>query len=345
MYPHDTKKLFNPLELIYMQKSEWSYYGWLPIHKPVGITSFDAVRRVKHILRPLLPKKTKIGHGGTLDPLASGVLPIAIGEATKTVDYLMYDRKTYVFEVTWGTQTITDDAEFIDDPAKPDAILNTSDKRPSQADIERILPQFQGTINQMPPQYSAKKIEGKRACDRLREGESVALQPSVITIYDLKILNHRCDRTQFEVICSKGTYVRSLARDMGQTLGCYGYASSILRSCVGKIPLDSCLSLDYLETLIEDTGGKNTLANRDKSRVLCDYILPIQAVLADIPAVLVTRDQEAQLRYGQVVVESAKENLSPDNSIKLCISDDNRAIAIVEVTPEGLKPKRVFNIF
>ncbi len=324
------------------------FHGWICLHKPIGPTSFDMVRQVKR----LLPRKTKIGHGGTLDPLASGVLPIAIGEATKTVDYLMHEKKEYIFEVAWGTQTNTDDVEFIKNKnSKSDiedgVILFRSDNRPSLEDIEKIIPQFLGPLDQIPPLYSAKKINGKRACDLMREGVDVELKSSHITIFNLEIISHTSEITKFKTLVSKGTYVRSLARDMGQALGCYGHTASILRSKVGGMLLESG---HLLEKLVKF----------ENEAILSRAILPIQAVLADIPAVLVIPDQERLLRYGQVVesCDMALKALGKFGSNKmyaLCVSNDEdakkrRAIAIVEVlkvdnnASYSLKPKRVFNI-
>ena len=329
-----------------------SYHGWISIHKPLGMTSFDVVRDVKRILRPLLPKKTKIGHGGTLDPLASGVLPIAIGEATKTVDYLMDEKKTYVFDVTWGIQTITDDAENLNDPSK-EVILHQSPKRPTQSEIEDCIPSFLGELEQFPPLYSAKKIQGERACDRMRRGESIDLPASTITVFSLEMLSHQENVTRFKVVCSKGTYIRSIARDMGQKLGCYGHASKIERTKVGHMAIETALP----------TKNLAILENPD---ILRRQIQPIQTVLADIPAVLVTPDQEARLRHGQVVVEQTAPKTA---SIVLCVAKESldettepnhetnfaeRAVAIAEVGVEvginedshtTLKPKRIFNIF
>jgi len=321
------------------------FHGWICLHKPIGPTSFDMVRQVKR----LLPRKTKIGHGGTLDPLASGVLPIAIGEATKTVDYLMHEKKEYVFDVAWGAQTNTDDAEFIanEDNSEEGVVLFQSDDRPTLEDIQKILPQFTGPLDQLPPLYSAKKIEGKRACDLMREGIEVELNTSPITVFSLEVISHAPDMTKFKALVSKGTYVRSLARDMGKVLGCYGHAASILRSKVGGMTLESGYMLEKL-VKFENNG------------ILSKAILPIQAVLADIPAVLVIPDQERLLRYGQVVESCdialmASETKDSKEAYALCVSHEEdakerRAIAIVEVlkdddkTSYSLKPKRVFNI-
>lgn len=295
------------------------FHGWINVYKPVGPTSFDLVKQV----RRLLPRKTKVGHGGTLDPLAHGILPIAVGEATKTVDYLMDEKKEYIFDVTWGQQRTTDDLEG--------EVLNESIKRPSREELEKILPQFVGPLAQMPPLYSAKKIDGKRACDLAREGKDVTLSPSNITVFDLEILEHTPNQTKFKAICSKGTYIRSLARDMGQTLDCYGFASSILRSQVGGMHLDKALTLEKLAVL-------------EKTGILSEIIRPIQAVLADIPAVLVTPEQEQKLRYGQVVVDDAAEDDFINQGHALCVNDQDQAVAIVTVWDRELKPKRVFNI-
>tara|TARA_R110002095_G_scaffold129578_2_gene112387 strand:- start:2570 stop:3490 length:921 start_codon:yes stop_codon:yes gene_type:complete len=296
-----------------------TYDGWLTVYKPIGPTSFDIVKQVRH----LLPRKTKVGHGGTLDPLAEGILPIAIGEATKTVDYLMDEKKEYIFEVSWGEQRTTDDLEG--------DVLHSSLNRPTQKDLEAILPPFIGPFDQIPPLYSAKKIEGKRACDLMREGKEVVLKPSKITVFSLEIVSHTPDKTLFKALCSKGTYIRSLARDMGQALGCHGYAASIKRSQVGGISLKNALSLEKLAVL-------------EKEGILGEMIRPIQAVLADIPAVLVTPDQEQKLRYGQAVVYPQRDLIPEDQTCILCVNDQDKAVAIVDVDGRALRPKRVFNI-
>lgn len=294
----------------------FSFHGWVGVFKPVGPTSFDMVAQV----RRLLPKKTKVGHGGTLDPLAHGVLPIAIGEATKTVDYLMNERKEYIFDVRWGAERTTDDHEG--------QVLHESSKRPSLLEIQGVLSTFLGSFDQLPPLYSAKKIEGKRACDLARMGKEVTLKPSPVTIYGLEILDHTSDQTRFKAQCSKGTYIRSLARDMGRALVCYGHTASILRSQVGGMTLEDALPIEKLALL-------------QKDGILGNAVKPIQAVLADIPAVLVTSDQEQALRYGQVVV--CGTTLS--HPFALCIGERQNPVGIVEVLEgQTLKPKRLFNV-
>lgn len=295
------------------------YDGWLVLYKPIGPTSFDMVKQV----RRLFPRKTKIGHGGTLDPLAEGILPIAIGEATKTVDYLMDEKKEYIFEVSWGEQRETDDLEG--------DVLQSSSNRPTQKDIEQILSGFTGPLDQMPPLYSAKKIDGKRACDLMREGKEVTLKTSFITVFSLELISHTANKSLFKALCSKGTYIRSLARDMGKALECYGYAASIKRSKIGAMSLENALSLEKLAVL-------------EKDGILGEMIRPIQAVLADIPAVLVTPDQEKKLRFGQAVVYPQLDLIPQDQRCLLCLNDKDKAVAIVDVDGRSLRPKRVFNI-
>ena len=365
-------------------------HGWLCVHKPVGPSSFDIVRSLK----PLFPRKTKIGHGGTLDPKASGVLPIAIGEATKTVDYLMHEKKEYVFTVAWGAQTLTDDAEDLiqqDQMEKKEnnRILHTSKRRPTPKEIESCLKHFLGHIKQVPPLYSAKKVSGKRACDRMRSGETVTLDACDVKIFSLASENHtytpdncmpgkytadnnsvdkiHCETSTFRVTCSKGTYVRSLARDMGIKLGCYGHATAIHRTRVGGMTLDKSLKVSCENSgSCDHPGQRINLANVKENGVLSSLIQPIQTVLADIPAVLVTPDQEISLRQGQVVVVETdicfikRSGLSTegenckDPQMVLCISHDEpkRAVAIAEAQDIStckeryiVKPKRVFNIF
>ena len=177
-------------------------HGWINVNKPVGVTSTQVVGKVRRALNA-----QKVGHGGTLDPLASGVLPIALGEATKTVNFIQDAMKTYHFTVTWGEQRSTDDAEG--------DVLDSSDKRPSQEDIESILSSFIGDIEQTPPQFSAVKVDGERAYDIARDGDHADIKSRQVYIESLGILNHEGDKTEFQCFCGKGTYVRSLARDMG----------------------------------------------------------------------------------------------------------------------------------
>src|SRR5437016_11514285 len=195
--------------------------GWLLLDKPVGMTSTHAVSVAKRLYQA-----RRAGHAGTLDPLASGCLPIALGEATKTVPFVMDGRKTYQFTVRWGEERDTDDAEG--------RVIETQAKRPAEQEIRALLPRFTGTIAQVPPRFSAVKIEGERAYDLARNGEDVELEPRPVTIYRLVLVETPdADHALFEAECGKGAYVRGLARDMGRALACWGHVSALRRTAVG----------------------------------------------------------------------------------------------------------------
>lgn len=209
--------------------------GWVIFDKPKGMGSTEAVSKIKWLFNA-----EKAGHAGTLDPLASGMLPIALGEATKTVPYVMDGTKIYRFTVSWGEERSTDDLEGV--------ATKTSDNRPSRADVEALLPNYTGVISQVPPQFSAIKIDGERAYDLAREGETVEIPSREVEIDRLEIVGiPDADRTEFEVECSKGTYVRSLARDMGRDLGCYGHISELRRIEVAPFTEEDAVTLAELE--------------------------------------------------------------------------------------------------
>ncbi len=212
--------------------------GWLVIDKPLEMGSTKVIGRLKYLLHP-----AKIGHAGTLDPLASGVLPIAFGKATRTIEFVMSGMKEYEFAVTWGQQTQTDDAEG--------AVVATSDKRPTQAEIEAALAQLTGVIEQVPPAYSALKVGGKRAYALARSGQEVSLKPRRITVEWIKLLDEPVSTTvsvsRFRVRCSKGTYVRSLGRDLGIALGCLGFVSALRRVVCEPFDITQAVSLGQVE--------------------------------------------------------------------------------------------------
>jgi tRNA pseudouridine55 synthase len=210
--------------------------GWLVLHKESGITSAHAVALVKRIFNA-----KKAGHAGTLDPLADGVLPIAFGKSTKTITSVVDTEKVYRFTVSWGTQTDTDDSE-----GKP---IAHASQRPTRQQVEKAIEPFLGAIEQVPPAFSALKINGQRAYARARQGETVILPPRPVTVYSFTLLDHRTDHSLFEVLCSKGTYVRSLARDLGESLGCLGHVSALSRMSVGKFHHSDALSLSHLRAL------------------------------------------------------------------------------------------------
>jgi tRNA pseudouridine55 synthase len=292
-------------------------HGWIILDKPLGLGSTQAVSAVKRALRETGEPKTKVGHGGTLDPLASGVLPIALGEATKVAGRMLDATKAYDFTIRFGEETDTLDAEG-------DAV-RTSDVRPTQAEIEAILPRFTGEIEQVPPAYSALKIEGKPAYTRARAGEEVELKPRRVTIRQLRLQLMGDDEVTLSATVSKGTYIRSLARDIADALGTVGHVSYLRRTRAGPFGLESAISLDFL----------NEAA---KARDLTRAVLPLEAALDDIPALPVTPDQAQLLRHGQRL---AGFPVRP--GLQLATSD-GIPVALVEAEADGLKVVRGFNL-
>lgn len=301
--------------------------GWVNLYKPVGITSTQALSIVKRALNP-----QKAGHAGTLDPLASGILPIALGEATKTVPYVQDSIKTYNFTVTWGEQRTTDDGEG--------TAIATSDKRPVREDIEKILPEFFGDIQQIPPQFSAIKVDGNRAYDLARDGETVELKSRIVFIESLEIIDHTPDATAFRCVCGKGTYVRSLARDMGVKLGCFGYISLLERASVGPFTLENAISLDIFQ-------------NPDDKPSPEQVLLPLQTALDDIPVLALREQEAARLKNGNILAFLSKPDLErmtqagiewgKGNIVTALTTFDKKAIAIVEIQGPELHPIRIFN--
>lgn len=256
-------------------------HGWIILDKPLGLSSAQAVAAVKRILRPIVPKKHKIGHGGTLDPLATGVLPIALGEATKLAGYLLDATKGYDFTLRFGASTTTDDAEG--------AVLETSAVRPTADQINAVLPQFLGEIDQRPPAYSALKVEGERAYALARAGETVVLPSRRITIFSLTLLACNQDEAHFSAVCSKGTYVRSLARDLAMALQTVGHVSALRRTKAGPFTREEAISLDKLAQFVHELHPEQA-------------ILPMTEGLDDILALPVDPHQAARLRQGQQIV-------------------------------------------
>lgn len=297
-------------------------HGWVVLDKPVGMTSTHAVAIIKRLF-----KAKRAGHAGTLDPLASGGLPIAMGEATKTVPFVMDGRKRYRFTVTWGEERDTDDTEG--------RVTQTSAERPTGEAIRALLAQFIGHIQQVPPQYSAIKIQGERAYDMARDGEVVPLQPRPVVIHEF-ILKEQEDssRAVFEAECGKGTYVRALARDMGRLLGCYGHISALRRTDVGPFGETDMIPLADLEALCDRAAsGEGNLA---------DALLPVETALDDIPALAVTRADAARLHRGQAVLLRGRD--APDCSGTVYVTVGGRLLALAEIGNGELIPKRVFNL-
>ncbi|MDP8997088.1 MAG: tRNA pseudouridine(55) synthase TruB, partial [Pseudomonadota bacterium] len=258
-----------------MKKQREKINGWIAFDKPYGMTSTQAVGKLRNMFNA-----EKAGHGGTLDPLATGLLPIAFGEATKTVQWAMEGAKIYRFTATWGAETNTDDLEG--------EITQRSDIRPSEVQIEAIMPQFIGTIMQAPPAFSAIKIGGERAYDLARAGEVVEIQEREVHVVSLKLVKAAEDHADFEITCGKGTYIRSLARDMGRKLCCFAHVSALRRLKVGGLHEAQMISLEKLEKL----------AIGSPSEALKSVLLPLETVLDGIPALAVLDNDVAKLRQG-----------------------------------------------
>jgi tRNA pseudouridine55 synthase len=292
-------------------------HGWIILDKPVGLGSTQAVGAVKRILRAAGEPKTKVGHGGTLDPLASGVLPIALGEATKLCGRLLGATKGYDFTIRFGEETDTLDAEG--------EVVGTSDARPTLEQAQAVLQKFTGEIVQMPPVYSALKIGGKAAYERARAGETVELKPRTVIIHSLRVSAEEPDEMTLEATVSKGTYIRSLARDIAHALGTVGHVSYLRRTRAGPFSLQSAISLDFLEQAA-------------KARPLTETVMPLTAALDDIPALPVTPDQARLLRHGQMLF-----GFPAPPGLGLATSEGT-PVALVEASVDGLKVVRGFNL-
>ena len=296
-------------------------HGWLILDKPYGMTSTQAVGKVRFLFNA-----EKAGHGGTLDPLASGLLPIALGEATKTVSYAMDGRKIYRFTARWGEERTTDDLEGV--------VSTTSDKRPSREEIESILPRFTGEIMQAPPAFSAIKVDGERAYDLARAGEAVELAERPILIEALKLVDiPDRDHATFEVTCGKGTYIRSLVRDMGRTLGTAAHVTMLRRVAVGPFTEDHMISLENLVELGHKAPGGD---------VKTGALLPIETVLDGIPALAIDDEQARRLKLGQaVLLRGANAPIAED---AVLVMSGCKPLGIGTIVQGSLKPKRLFNL-
>jgi tRNA pseudouridine55 synthase len=268
----------------------------------------------------------KAGHGGTLDPLASGLLPIALGEATKTVSYAMDGRKVYRFTACWGEERTTDDLEG--------EVTVRSDKRPARDEIESILPCFTGDIMQTPPAFSAIKVDGERAYDLARAGEAVELAARPVLIEELRLVEvPDAGHATFEVTCGKGTYIRSLARDMGRALGAAAHVSMLRRIAVGPFTEAHMISLENLTELSHKADGGNAISGA---------LLPIETVLDGIPALAIDADQARRLRLGQpVLLRGANAPIAED---AVLVTSGGKPVGIGHIEQGMLKPKRLFNL-
>ena len=292
-------------------------HGWIILDKPVGLGSTQAVSAVKRALREAGEPKTKVGHGGTLDPLASGVLPIALGEATKLAGRMLDATKDYEFTIRFGEETDTLDAEG--------QVVATSVVRPTRAEIEAVLPRFTGAIEQVPPAYSALKIEGKAAYARARAGETLVMEPRKVMIHALRLVSATADQATLAGSVSKGTYIRSLARDIAVALNSFGHVSMLRRTRSGPFSLESAISLDFL-------------FEAAKARQLDGAVVPLEAALDDIPALPVTPGQARLLRHGQVLAGF------PERPGLQLATEGSTPVALVEAAADGLRVVRGFNI-
>ncbi len=300
--------------------------GWINLDKPAGMGSTTAVAKVRRALNA-----QKVGHAGTLDPLATGILPIALGEATKTIPFCQDGLKTYKFSAIWGEARATDDAEG--------DVTETSDNRPAAEDVQAILPQFIGDIEQIPPAFSAIKIDGQRAYDLARNGEMPEMKSRPAYIESLELLETHPDKATFRCVCGKGTYMRSLARDMAKALGTVGYITDLRREAVGPFTLENAISLAKLEEI-------------DNSSPLDSVLLPVETVLDDIPALALNEREASQLKNGQKlsfisrpdVERLQKAGFDLDTEATALALYNGKPIALVTVQGVEIQPVRVLNL-
>jgi tRNA pseudouridine55 synthase len=297
--------------------------GWIILDKPVGLGSTQAVGAVKRVCREAGLGKVKVGHGGTLDPLASGVLPIALGEATKLCGRMLDASKIYDFTVQFGTETAGLDAEG--------EVVASSDARPTLAEVVAVLPRFTGPIEQVPPAYSAIKIDGERAYDRARKGEAVAMKARAVTIYALAVRDEagregRLESVTLTAHVSKGTYIRSLARDIARAVGSVGHVTMLRRTKAGPFALDRAISLDKLNAFGQGAAQS-------------EVILPLEAGLVDIPALDLSPEAAGAIRQGRVWTGGCTQD-----GLYWGRDAENRPVALVEALAGTLKVVRGFNL-
>ncbi|TKT74927.1 tRNA pseudouridine(55) synthase TruB [Aquamicrobium sp. LC103] len=312
--------------------------GWLVLDKPKGMGSTDAVSKIKWLFNA-----EKAGHAGTLDPLASGMLPIALGEATKTVPYVMDGAKVYRFTVAWGEERSTDDLEG--------EATKTSAERPSEEAIRAAMPKYTGVIMQTPPQFSAVKIAGERAYDLARDGETVEIPAREVEIARFDLIERPDEgHAIFEIECGKGTYVRSLARDMGRDLGCYGHISELRRTEVDPFTPDDLVTMEMIEEAIAAARAENADAEDGQEgsrrpgpsewKALDRLVVDTGAALDCLPQVIIGDDAAARIRLGNPVIIRGRD--APLDADEACATARGRLVAIGAIEAGTFKPKRVF---
>jgi tRNA pseudouridine55 synthase len=303
-------------------------HGWVILDKPSGITSTQAVAQVRRIFNA-----QKAGHAGTLDPLATGILAIALGEATKTVPYVQDAAKIYRFTARWGESRDSDDAEG--------KVTGTSDERPGRDAIEAILPRFTGSLSQTPPAYSAIKIQGERAYDLARDGEEVTLEPRQVQVHEARIVGVAPNTAEFEILCGKGTYVRSWVRDIALALGTLGYVSALRRTRIGAFQEKDAVRLETLTPFMHSPAA-------------FAYLKPLSTALDGIPALAITGSDTVRIRSGNPILIRAnlfarmKDGFAGDDGLQgriVFLRDEADApVALAEIADGELRPFRVFQL-
>ena len=289
---------------------------WLNIHKPYGYSSAKVVAIVKR-----LTGAKRVGHAGTLDPLATGVLPIAVNQATKTCQYITDVNKRYYFQIKWGEFRDTDDAEG--------KAIKSSDKRPATSEIISVLPNFIGKIKQTPPQFSAIKINGKKAYEMARKNEHVDLKSREVTIYDIRLISNNNTHAEFEIGCSKGTYIRSFARDLAEILDSCGYISVLKRLEVGDFRIKNAISLDKLKNIINYAQT-------------CASFLDLRQVLGFMPEIELSDFDAGKVRNGQII-EFSQNFLQQKSELLVKIINNDKVVGLGKAFNNSLKPINIFN--
>ncbi len=296
--------------------------GWICLDKPEGLGSTQAVSRVRRAFNA-----RKAGHAGTLDPLATGILPIALGEATKTVSFLADADKAYRFTIAWGETTATLDREG--------PVTATSATRPGEAETAKALAAFVGEIDQVPPAFSAIKVDGERSYDLARRGEAVELAARRVRIHDARLVAHGAEVSEIEIACGKGCYVRALVRDLAAALGACGHVSALRRTGVGPFTLDRAIGLAFVEDLWHRGAA-------------LEVLLPVETALDDIPALAVTSEDAFRLTQGRSIVllprqvETLRERLSASRAVSAI--HGAKIVALCEMRAGRLNPTRVFHL-
>ena len=317
-----------------MAQQQATPHGWIVLHKPIGLSSAKAVSIIRRFFGGV-----KTGHAGTLDPLACGVLPIAIGEATKTISHVVTTEKSYQFTVNWGAETQTDDSEG--------EITRTSNYCPSVNEIRAILPQFTGLIEQVPPVFSAVKVKGRRAYalarDRTKPSDKltdIELKPREVIINKFEIIDNAGQQTTFSVQCGKGTYIRALARDIGRALGSAAHVVFLERRAVGRFKIEDAIDLDFFEKAVYDARA-------------CNCVIPVMTVLDDIPALAITEQEAQKLRFGQKLnLDKYRSNMFLAASkvgdqtapVTGLAAVGQHPIALVRLEKQLLAPVRILNL-